>query len=64
LGNDKSQWAAKYSMLYGKTKTRDTRGWHTISLAARTDDATGVTYEVVQGTSTIPGPASNTIITY
>jgi hypothetical protein len=51
-------------MLYGKTKTRDTRGWHTISLAARTVDATGVTYEVVQGTSTIPGPASDTIITY
>ncbi len=64
LGNDKSQWAAKYRMLYDKTRTRDTRGWHTISLAARTADATGVTYEVVQGTSTIPGPASNTIITY
>jgi hypothetical protein len=64
LGNDKTQWAAKYRMLYGKTKTRDTRGWHTISLAARTVDATGVTYEVVQGTSTIPGPASDTIITY
>lgn len=64
LGNDKTQWAAKYRTLYDKTKTRDTRRWHTISLAAGTVDATGVTHEVVQGTSTIPGPASNTIITY
>ena len=64
LGNDKTQWAAKYRMLYGKTKTRDTRRWHTISLDAGTVDATGVTYEVVKGTSMIPGPASNTIITY
>jgi hypothetical protein len=64
LGNDKSQWAAKYSTLYNKSKTRDTRGWHTITLAARNVEATGVTYEVVQGSSNIPGPASNTIITY
>jgi hypothetical protein len=65
LGNDKTQWAAKYNTLFTKTLTRDTSAWHSISLGTRSVDATGnVTYDVVKGTSKIPGPASNTIIKY
>lgn len=65
LGNDKTQWAAKYNTLFTKTLTRDTSKWHSISLGTRSVDATGnVTYDLAKGTAQIPGPASNTIIKY
>ena len=65
LGNDKTQWATKYNTLYSKTLIRDTSRWHTISLGSRSVDKAGnVIYEVVKGTSKIPGPPSSTIIKY
>jgi hypothetical protein len=66
LRNDKTKWASIYRTLYQKTLSRDTSGWHSISLGARTVDAvTGdITYEVVKGTSQIGTHASNTIIKY
>ena len=65
LGNDKTQWAAKYNTLFTKTLTRDTSAWHSISLGTRSVDAAGnVIYEVVKGTANIPGPAPNSIIKY
>lgn len=65
LGNDKTRWAGIYSTLFNKTLVRDTSGDHTMSLGARTVDAAGnVTYEVIKGSSRIPGSKSTDIIKY
>jgi hypothetical protein len=64
LGSDKAQWATKYYDLFNKTSTRDTSAWHSISTGTRTENAAGITYEIVKGTAQIPGPAPNTIIKY
>ena len=65
LGNDKTKWAGIYNTLFTKTRTRDTSGWHTIKLGARSVDGAGnVVYEVVAGTSQIGTKASNAVIKY
>jgi hypothetical protein len=65
LGNDKTRWAGIYNTLFHKTLIRDTSGDHTMSLGARTVDGAGnVTYQVVKGTSRIPGSKSTDIIKY
>jgi len=65
LGNDKTKWAGIYNTLFTKTLNRDSSGWHSISLGARSVDGAGnVSYNVVKGTSQIGTKASSTIIKY
>jgi hypothetical protein len=65
LGNDKTKWASIYDTLFRKTLTRDTSGWHTFALGARTVDAAGnITYEMANGTTKVGTVSSATIIKY
>jgi hypothetical protein len=64
LGSDRTKWSATYTMLFRKTSTRDTTGWHTITLGSRTETATDVTYDVVKGSSQIGSHPSSAVVSY
>jgi hypothetical protein len=70
LGSDKTKWGAKYRMLFLKTLSRDTKGWHTFGLGNRTEikDKKGklikVIYKVNKGTTKINKVTSAKLIKY
>jgi hypothetical protein len=64
LGTDKTKWAGIYRTLFKKTAMRDTSKWHSLSKGARTETATDVTYEIVQGASQVGSHSPSSIIKY
>ena len=64
LGSDKTKWADTYRTLFKKTAIRDGSKWHNLSKGARTETATDVTYEIVQGAAQVGSHPSSSIIKY
>jgi hypothetical protein len=66
LGNDKTQWGAKYMMLDAKTLSeRDNKGGHTFGTKKRRSIFTNkVTYTVTAGTNNVGSVSSASIIKY
>lgn len=77
LGNDKTQWGAKYRMLSLKTLDRDTKGWHNFSVGNRKEVSTfqvkgkakvkvvtKIIYVVNKGTTKIGVVPSSKVIKY
>jgi hypothetical protein len=66
LGNDKTQWGAKYMMLDAKTLSeRDNKGGHTFGTTKRRSITAGkVTYTVTAGTNNVGSVSSASIIKY
>lgn len=65
LGNDQTQWDAKYEALYRKSGARDTKGWHSFGVDSRSTNAAGdVILKIGNGTTSIGTTTSASLIIY
>ncbi len=65
IGTDKTQWGDVYARLSAKTYTRDTNGWHTMSLTGMTADRDGnPVYIVDKGSSEIGSHPTRNVVKY
>jgi hypothetical protein len=65
LGNDQTQWNAKYVALSRKSAARDTKGWHSFGVDSRSTNAAGdVILKMGNGTTSIGTTTSADLIVY